>query len=61
MAVVKYYFDYMSPYAYLARTQLPKQDFEVGYFPISILDVMDVVHNQPSPKCPVKLAYARIS
>ena len=52
MTVVKYYFDYLSPYSYLAGTQLPKQDFEVEYVPISILDVMDAVHSQPSRKCP---------
>jgi 2-hydroxychromene-2-carboxylate isomerase len=55
--IVKYYFDYYSPYAYLASTQLPKQDFEVEYCPVSIFDVMDLVHNQPTPKCPAKLAY----
>jgi 2-hydroxychromene-2-carboxylate isomerase len=57
MTTVKYYFDYYSPYAYLASTQLPKQGFEVEYCPVSVLDVMDMVHNQPTPKCPAKLAY----
>jgi len=58
MTIVKYYFDYYSPYAYLANTQLPKQDFEVEYCPVTAVDVMDLVHNQPTPKCPAKLAYA---
>ena len=55
---VLFYFDYVSPYAYLANTQLQKLDLEVVYRPIAILEVMEMVHNQPSPKCPAKLQYA---
>lgn len=55
---VEFYFDYVSPYAYLANTQLPSLGVDVIYKPISILDVMKVVGNQPSPACPPKLAHA---
>ncbi|MBI5618750.1 MAG: 2-hydroxychromene-2-carboxylate isomerase [Gammaproteobacteria bacterium] len=55
---VEFYFDYVGPYAYLANTQLPKLGLDVIHKPISILDVMKKVGNQPSPKCPPKLAHA---
>lgn len=57
MIIVKYYFDYSSPYSYLASTQLPKQEFKVEYLPITAADVMALVNNQPTVKCPAKLAY----
>jgi 2-hydroxychromene-2-carboxylate isomerase len=57
MTTVKYYFDYYSPYAYLANTQLAKQDFDVEYCPITVAEVMEMVRNQPTPQCPAKLAY----
>lgn len=53
---VDFYFDYVSPYAYLANTQLGKLGLRVRHKPISVLDVMAKVGNQPSPKCPAKLA-----
>jgi 2-hydroxychromene-2-carboxylate isomerase len=56
MTTVKYYFDYGSPYSYLASTQLPKQDFKVEYLPITATDVMALVNNQPTAKCLAKLA-----
>lgn len=55
---VEFYFDYVSPYAYLADTQLPQSGLDVVYKPISILDVMNAVGNQPTPKCPAKLRHA---
>ncbi len=58
MTIVKYYFDYGSAYSYLASTQLPQQDFQVDYLPITAVDVMALVSNQPTAKCPAKVAYA---
>jgi 2-hydroxychromene-2-carboxylate isomerase len=57
MTPVKFYFDYYSPYAYLANSQLARQDFQVEYLPITAAEVMHLVHNQLTPKCPAKLAY----
>lgn len=55
---VEFYLDYVSPYAYLANTQLHALGLDVVYKPISILDVMKTVGNTPSPACPPKLAHA---
>ena len=55
---VEFYFDYVSPYAYLANTQLPRLGLDIVFKPISILDVMSAVGNQPTPKCPAKLRHA---
>lgn len=55
---VEFYFDYVSPYAYLANTQLPQLGLDIAFKPISILDVMMAVGNQPTPKCPAKLRHA---
>lgn len=56
--LVEFYFDYVSPYAYLADTQLAHAGLDIVYKPISILDVMMAVGNQPTPKCPAKLRHA---
>ena len=58
MATVQFYFDYVSPYSYLAQTQFAGLGLDVDYRPITAIDVMAVVNNQPSPKCPAKLNYA---
>jgi 2-hydroxychromene-2-carboxylate isomerase len=57
---IEFYFDYLSPYAYLANTQLAKLDAEIAYRPVFIMDVMKLVNNQPSPKCPAKARYAAL-
>lgn len=57
MSSVKFYFDYVSPYGYLASTQLPSSGLSIDYRPIAILKVMAIVKNQPSPACPAKLNY----
>lgn len=58
METVEFYYDYISPYGYLVDTQLPVSGLSVTYKPISILEVMAKVGNQPSPKCPSKMSYA---
>jgi 2-hydroxychromene-2-carboxylate isomerase len=58
--LVEFVFDYPSPYAYLACTQLQSLDAQVRYEPIAIIEVMKLVNNQPSPACPPKARYAAI-
>ena len=55
---LQFVFDYRSPYAYLANSQLPQLDHPVDYFGIDILAVMKKVNNQPSPACPAKARYS---
>ena len=55
---LQFIFDYRSPYAYLANTQLKTLPVVAQYVPIDIVAVMDIVGNQPSPKCPPKARYA---
>ncbi len=57
---VEFVFDYPSPYAYLASTQLESLGVPVGYEPIGIVEVMKRVDNQPSPACPPKARCAGI-
>jgi 2-hydroxychromene-2-carboxylate isomerase len=57
---LEYVFDFPSPYAYLASTQLRKLTAEVEYIPIDILTVMKAVNNQPTPACPAKSRYAAV-
>lgn len=60
MATFQFVFDYRSPYAYLANTQLATLPQPADYVPVDIVAVMDIVGNQPSPKCPAKARYAGI-
>jgi 2-hydroxychromene-2-carboxylate isomerase len=55
---VEYFFDYVSPYAYLANTQLSDLGVAAEIRPVVILEVMKRVKNQPSPLCPPKGRYA---
>ena len=55
-----FFFDYPSPYAYLAGTQLANLGVAVRYEPIGIVEVMKRVNNQPSPACPPKARYSGI-
>ena len=48
MAVLDFYFDYRSPYAYLAQTQVRKLGVEVAWRPFEILQLMDQVGNVPT-------------
>jgi 2-hydroxychromene-2-carboxylate isomerase len=49
---VDFYFDFPSPYAYLAHTQLPRIAAEhgatVAYHPFRILELMKIVGNRPT-------------
>jgi 2-hydroxychromene-2-carboxylate isomerase len=60
---ITFYFDFMSPYSYLASTQLPdlarRAGAEIVYTPISVLAVMKLVDNSPTTIISkVKGAYA---
>jgi 2-hydroxychromene-2-carboxylate isomerase len=55
---IEFFFDYRSPFAYLASTQLAGLGADVSFRPIDIFAVMKQVNNQPSPLCPPKARYA---
>ena len=48
MAVLDFYFDYRSPYAYLAQTQVRTLGAEIAWRPFEILQLMDKVGNVPT-------------
>jgi 2-hydroxychromene-2-carboxylate isomerase len=60
---IEFYFDFPSPYSYLAHTQLPKIAAEHGatviYHPFRILELMTIVGNRPTTiECKNKGKYA---
>ncbi len=60
---IQFYFDFVSPYSYLALTQLPNVAERAGatieYRPINILALMKRVSNRPTTvECPAKGRYA---
>lgn len=57
---VEFYYDYPSPYTYLAHKQMKSLGAPVDYKPMHVLSVMKLVNNQPSPACPPKGRYAGI-
>lgn len=58
MANLDFYFDYRSPYAYLAQTQVRKLGVEIAWRPFEILQLMDKIGNVPtSITCPTKGKY----
>ena len=48
MAALDFYFDYRSPYAYLAQTQVRSLGAEISWRPFEILQLMDQVGNVPT-------------
>jgi 2-hydroxychromene-2-carboxylate isomerase len=62
-AEIDFYFDFVSPYSYLASTVLPRFAAERGailnYRPFALLDLMKIVGNRPTTlECKNKGAYA---
>jgi 2-hydroxychromene-2-carboxylate isomerase len=62
---IEFYFDFPSPYAYLAHTQLPsiaaEHNAEIMYHPFRILELMKLVGNRPTTiECKSKGKYASI-
>ncbi|HUZ12999.1 MAG TPA: 2-hydroxychromene-2-carboxylate isomerase [Caulobacteraceae bacterium] len=48
MAALDFYFDYRSPYAYLAQTQVRLLGVEIAWRPFEILQLMDQIGNVPT-------------
>jgi 2-hydroxychromene-2-carboxylate isomerase len=62
---IDFYFDFPSPYAYLAHTQLPRiaaqQNASITYHPFRILELMKLVGNRPTTiECKSKGKYAGV-
>ncbi|WP_440465718.1 2-hydroxychromene-2-carboxylate isomerase [Pseudomonas sp. YH-1] len=57
---LQFVYDYRSPYAYLANTQLASLNHPVEYCAVDIVAVMKKVNNQPSPACPAKSRYSGV-
>jgi len=60
---IDFYFDFVSPYSYLANTQLPRlarqQGAEIVYKPFRLLELMKLVGNRPTTiECKNKQRYA---
>jgi 2-hydroxychromene-2-carboxylate isomerase len=56
---IEFYFDFQSPYSYLAHSQLGALGAPVRLMPFSVLPLMKLVNNTPTTiTCPVKRAYA---
>lgn len=45
---VEFFFDFVSPYSYLAHSQLPSLGCEVALRPMTVLEVMQAVGNSPT-------------
>jgi 2-hydroxychromene-2-carboxylate isomerase len=62
-ASIDFYFDFISPYSYLANAVLPRlaarQDASIDYRPFCLLDLMKIVGNRPTTlECRNKGVYA---
>jgi 2-hydroxychromene-2-carboxylate isomerase len=57
---LEFFFDFRSPYSYLALTQLLQMDVDIALRPMRVLKVMEKVGNVPTTiTCPAKGRYAR--
>jgi 2-hydroxychromene-2-carboxylate isomerase len=57
---IEFFYDFRSPYSYLAFTQLRQMDVAIALKPMKILEVMEKVGNVPTTiTCAVKGRYAR--
>lgn len=58
---IEFFYDFRSPYSYLAFTQVRGMDVEIALRPMQILKVMEAVGNVPTTiTCAAKGRYARI-
>lgn len=58
---VEFFYDFRSPYSYLAFTQLREMDVRIAFRPMRILEVMEKVGNVPTTiTCAAKGRYARM-
>jgi 2-hydroxychromene-2-carboxylate isomerase len=59
MDTIDFFFDFRSPYSYLAHSQLGALPATVRHRPIDVLELMKQVNNTPTTvTCPAKRAYA---
>ncbi len=57
---LEFFFDFRSPYSYLALTQLVQMDVSLALRPMKVLEVMEIVGNVPTTiTCAAKGRYAR--
>lgn len=58
---IEFFFDFRSPYSYLAFTQLTKLASSIDFKPMKVLNVMEKVGNTPTTiTCAAKGRYARV-
>jgi 2-hydroxychromene-2-carboxylate isomerase len=58
---IEYFYDFRSPYSYMAYTQLLGMDVDIALRPMQILKVMERVGNVPTTiTCAAKGRYARV-
>ena len=58
---IELFYDFRSPYSYLAFTQLREMDVDIAFRPMKILKVMEKVGNVPTTiTCAAKGRYARV-
>ena len=58
-ATIEFFFDFQSPYSYLAHSQLGTLGAPVRLVPVSVLPLMKLVNNTPTTiTCSVKRTYA---
>lgn len=61
MQRIELFYDFRSPYSYMAYTQLREMDVDIALRPMKILKVMELVGNVPTTiTCKVKGRYARV-
>lgn len=57
---IEFFYDFRSPYSYMAYTQLREMDVDIALRPIKILKVMELVGNTPTTiTCKAKGQYSR--
>jgi len=57
MPTLEYFFDYVSPYTYVANSQVGKLDAEVSYRPMLLGAVLQATGNRPPREVPAKGRY----
>jgi len=58
-AKLEFFFDYVSPYTYLANSQLEKMDAEIVYRPMFLGGVMNATGNKPPMQVPARGDYLK--
>ena len=59
--LIEFFYDFRSPYSYMAYTQLREMDVDIALRPMKILKVMELVGNTPTTiTCKAKGRYSRV-